>query len=286
MEIAHASAPRPSSRQKEDTRRERVIASIRVMPTALVPSEEVMPAALVPSEEQNAPLSESGSLPAPGTPQEVLKQAEILGVPWQRILREEIEVESRLRRYLPELDRGFSLPRAAEILSFSLLRSWRVRDRIESLACEARTAASRRALQPLRMVFRRLTGKGERDPEEATRRLWLAYQRVLLLQRVRRVAARSRGDLPERLAHVCSTARCGYDDAVWAVSQEDSPRRGHRLEAAVEKVRSEGFQIPRAETEARALAELRRMLHRRAPRRPPLRALSAPKRVRLPLEAF
>ncbi len=80
-----------------------------------------------------------------------------------------------------------------------------------------------------------------------------------MLQRVRRAAGRSRGTMAERLAFVCSTARCAFDDAAWALREEDSPLRGRRLEAAVRKVRDEGFLVPRAQTEARSLAELRRI---------------------------
>jgi hypothetical protein len=257
----------------------------RLLGQRISASAYVMSAAVVPFEEEEVDSSAT-ELATPKTPEDIVQRAEMLGVPWQRVLREEIEAELKLRRYLSELDRAFPLLRAAEILSFSVLRSWRVRDRIESLACEARTSTPRGALRPLRLVFRRLTGKGERDSDDASRRLWFAYQRVLLLQRVRRVAGRSRGDMPDRLAYICSTARCAYDDAAWAVSQEDSPRRGHRLDAAVAKVREEGFPIPRAETEARALTELRRMLHRRPRRIRFVRPLSAPRRVRLPLDAF
>jgi hypothetical protein len=124
-------------------------------------------------------------------------------------------------------------------------------------------------------VFQRLTGKASRDQAPFAEHLWFAYQRVLLLQRVIRAAERSRGTTAERLAFVCLKTRCSYDDAAWAVCQEESSRRGHRLDAAIGKVREEGFQIPRANTEARSFAELRRAIRSsarlnrrsRAPRR-------------------
>jgi hypothetical protein len=262
------------------------VASVRAGWKRVDPSFRVLPTALVPPAEEDFPPPETGFIPRPVSSEQVLQHAGTLGIPWERILLEEIETELKLRRYLPELDRRFPLSRAADILSFSLLRSWRVRDRIETLACEARTTSPRGALRLLRIVFRRLTGKEERSKEDVSGNLWFAYQRVLLLQRARRVAARTRGPMPDRLAAVCTLARCGYDDATWAVSQEDSPRRGFRLEAAVQKVRNEGFRIPRAESEARAVTELRRMLHRRRPRVRATRPLSAPPRVRLPLDAF
>ena len=243
---------------------------------------------LVSSDAEAATLRPQAALPPPGSDDEIVRRADALGIPWRRVLLEEIEAEQRLRRYLAELGGECPLLEAADILSFSLLRSWRVRDRIESLACEARTSAVRGALRQLRVVFRRLTGVGDRKRMLLSEHLWFAYQRVLLLQRVRRAAARSRGTMPERLAYICTSARCSYDDAAWAACEEESPGRGHRLEQSVRKVREEGFLIPRAESEARALAELRRMVRmgRRPRRRKAVRPLSAPKRVPLPLGAF
>jgi hypothetical protein len=224
---------------------------------------------------------------------EILRCAEALGIPWKRIVLGEIESELRLRRYLVDIDERCDLPQALTILSFSLLKSWRIRDEIESLACQARGASSPGAVRKIRTVMQRLTGKGDRDQVAMAQHLWFAYQRVLLLHRVRRAAARSHGTTAERLAFVCSQARCGFDDAAWAVCQEDSPRRGHRLDAAVRKVRDEGFLIPRAQTEARSLAELRRivmtsphLLRRRRSRSMPPDPVSAPRRVRLPVQTL
>lgn len=245
---------------------------------------------LVSSDAEAATLRPPAASPPPGSEDEIVRRADALGIPWRRVLLEEIEAEERLRRYLAELGGECPLLEASDILSFSLLRSWRVRDRIESLACEARTSAVRGALRQLRVVFRRLTGAGDRKRMLLSEHLWFAYQRVLLLQRVRRAAARSRGttSMPERLASICTSARCSYDDAAWAACEEEAPGRGHRLEQAVRKVREEGFLIPRAESEARALAELRRMVRvgRRPRRRKAARPISAPKRVPLPLDAF
>src|SRR5262249_62091409 len=97
-------------------------------------------------------------------------------------------------------------------------------------------------------------------PEDLPRPCGQAHQRRLLLQRARRAASRSRGTIEERLAFVCTEARCAFEDAEWALRQEASPCRGRRMEAAVRKVREEGFFVPRAATEARSLRELRRIV--------------------------
>ena len=192
-------------------------------------------------------------------PSKILQCAETLGIPWRRILLGEIEGEQRLRRFLSDLDTDFPPLAAVSILSFSALCSWRVRDQIQSLACEARGSGGQGAVRRLRILFQRLSGRGDAERFALGQHLRFAYQRVLLLQRVLRAAARSRGAMADRLAFVCSSARCSYDDAAWAISEESSPQRGHRFEAAVRKVRGEGFAIPRAATEARSLAELRRV---------------------------
>jgi len=100
--------------------------------------------------------------------------------------------------------------------------------------------------------------KGHREQAALEQHLRAAHRRILRLQRARRAAARSVGSMAERLAFVCSTTRCSYDDAVWAVSQDAAPPPGRRYEAAIRKAREEGFPIPAAESEARALAQLRR----------------------------
>ncbi len=249
-----------------------------------------LPTAVLPFSDGDPPVPAAVSATEASSPAEILRCAETLGIPWRRIVLGEIESEQRLRRYHADIETRCDLRSAVTILSFSLLKSWRIRDEIESLACQARGASSPGAARQLRMVLQRLTGKGDRDQVALAQHLWFAYQRVLLLHRVRRAAARSHGTTAERLAFVCSQARCGFDDAAWAVCQEDSPRRGHRLDAAVRKVRDEGFLIPRAQTEARSLAELRRIVmispHLRRRRRSwktPPDPVSAPRRVRLPV---
>ncbi|HMF09075.1 MAG TPA: hypothetical protein VKJ00_08070 [Thermoanaerobaculia bacterium] len=253
----------------------------RVALTAILPlrdGDPSPPSPFVPTEAQ--------------PPADILRCAETLGIPWRRLLLAEIDTEQRLRRYVDRVDEC-PLASALTILSSSFLRSWRVRDRIESLACQARGGSVRGAVRQLRMAFRRLLGTGERDQAAFAQHLWFAYQRVLLLQRVSRAAARSHGTMAERLALTCARTGCAYDDAAWALCRHDaSPRRGHRLEAAVQKVREEGFWIPRAESEARAFDQLRRVI-RSSPHLGPGRSsrrrcespIDAPRRVALPVDA-
>src|SRR5262245_36666897 len=221
-------------------------------------------------------------------PAEILRCAERLGIPWRRVLLAEIESEQRLRRHLADVDGDCTLSSALTILSFSFLQSWRVRDRVRTLATRTGEEAGPAARQ-LRAVFRRLTGRGDRGEPALTEHLWFAYQRVLLLQRVSRAAGRSRGETAERIAFVCSRTRCCFEDASWAVLREQSSPAENRLEAAVRRVREEGFLIPRAESEARSLSELRRLV-RRFPRqsggqtaglRPSTHPVSAPHRLAL-----
>lgn len=251
----------------------------RISATAILPSRDGEPAPKAPVR-----LSEATS------DSEILRRAETLAIPWKRILLGEIEAEQRLRRYLADIETDCALSSAATILSVSLLKSWRARDRIETLACQARGASIRGAVKELRALFRGLCGKDDRDQVALAQHLWFAYQRVLLLQRVCRAAAKSRGTLAERLAFVCSTARCCFDDSAWAVCREDGSTRGNRLEEVVRKVREEGFLIPRASTETQSFAELRRIAlasphvsRRRASRLRSSDSLSSPRRVRLPL---
>ncbi len=206
------------------------------------------------------PIERIGSDSEPESPSELVRGAEALGIPWQRIVHEEIQAEQTLRRFLEDVDGDWPLEAGLKILPVSFLRSWRVRDRLHALWARSRVAFDRKARRQLRGVVASLLGKVPDDRTTLAEHLWFAYQRVLLLQRVSRAAARSRGELAERLTFICERARCRPDDAAWAAALEDAPRRGHRLDAAVRKAREEGFQIPRAATEARAFAALREMV--------------------------
>lgn len=197
--------------------------------------------------------------PAEDPDREILRAAGELGIPWQRLLRDEIAAEQILRRHAPVTGVEMPLATALSLLPSSFLKSWRIRDQIHNLSVEARGASFKAAIAQLRAVFRRLAGKAESGSGLYAGHIWLAYQRVLLLQRVCRAARRSSGSNAERLASICSRARCSFDDATWALCLEDSPRPGHRLDEAMRKVRQEGFQIPREATEARSFARLRRV---------------------------
>jgi hypothetical protein len=243
-----------------------------------------------PRTHRVVPALPPASTPGPGL--EILQRAGALAIPWERILLEEIQAEQTLRRYAADVE-SLSLETQLSILPVSFLSSWRVRDEIHAISCAARGASLKSAVTRLRAVFRRLVGQPERGHAAFTGHLEIAYQRVLLLQRVCRSAGRSRGSTAERMAYVCSTTRCGYDDAAWALCREDAPRAGHRLDAAIRKVREEGFQIPRAANEARAFAELRRVVRasgrsaRASARRThPRDAVSLPARVGLPADGI
>ena len=219
-------------------------------------------------------------------------RAQAMEIPWERILLEEIRAEQALRRYVDD-PASCPLDACLTVLSFSFLQSWRVRDRVRSLSCEARSTVAPAAVRQLRAVFRRLAGKTPREQAAFAEHLWFAYQRVLLLHRAVRAARKSRGTTAERVAFVCTRARCTFDDAAWAVCEEASRRQGHRLDAAVRRVREEGFQIPRAQSEARAFGELRSMVRASrhlAGRQPRARRAAAPHsvppRLALPADAL
>lgn len=240
--------------------------------------------AILPSRDGD-PLARLEDVPAAAeSGEEILRRAEALGIPWKRVLLGEIDAEQRLRRYLADVEGECPLPSAVTILSFCALQSWRVRDCLQSLAAQSRGDPSG-APRQLRAALRRFAGRGDGDRAALAEHLWFAYQRILLLQRVCRAAARSRGATAERVASVCTAARCCFEDASWAVRHEDSPERARRLEAAVGRVREEGFLVPRAPSEAKSLAELRRIVHaspRRKARgleRNPSYPVSAPRRL-------
>ncbi len=252
-----------------------------------VQSERSRPADASPLRVVEAPFP-YGPVPGRDARADLLLRADALGIPWEQIVLEEIRAEEGLRRYLEDVDAEWPLAAALGILPSTFLRSWRVRNRLQNLSAQARAAQARSARNDLRRAFEQLGGKNEADRTTLAEHLWFAYQRILLLQRVRRAAAASRGGtLSERLAFICTRARCCYDDAAWAASAEDSPRPGHRLDEAIGKVREEGFQIPRAATEARAFATLRRIvraspaLSRRRPRNAAAQREGVPRRLPL-----
>ncbi len=244
----------------------------RAEPQSLPPSPPGPP---VPAAEA---VSESARL-------ELLLRAETLDIPWQRILLDEIRAELAQRRQSSD-PAAMPLRMRLAVLPHSFLGSWRVRDEIQALSSAARAGAMPGPMRQLRLVFRRMVGRPERDGPALATHLWLAHERVLLLQRVCRAARRSRGTTAERLAAICAKTRCRFEDAAWALCGESAPRRGHALDASIRKARDEGYQIPRAATEARAFAELRRIVRvssaqRLRRRAAPAAAVALPHRVAL-----
>ena len=192
--------------------------------------------------------------------EDLLARAEALGIPWRRLLVQEIEAERKLRTYGCDVASAGAWEAALEILSAEAPRSWRVRDRLEALSWEKRASVGG-SERKLRLFMKSLCAASGSDPAAPVRQCGAAYRRILLLQRARRAAGRSRGmSMAERLAFVCTTARCRFEDAEWAIREDGSPRRGRRMEAAIRKVRDEGFFVPRAATEARSLSQLRRIV--------------------------
>ena len=216
---------------------------------------------------------------------ELLRRAEVLDIPWRRILVDEIQAEQALRHQSPDVA-AMPLEQRLAVLPHGFLGSWRVRDEIQALSTAARAGLMPGPVRQLRRVFRRLVGRPERPAAALATHLSLAHERVLLLQRVLRAARRSRGTTTERMAAVCAATRCRFDDAAWALCGESAARRGHALDASIRKARDEGFQIPRAATEARAFAELRRIVRASSARRlrrpaSPAGSVALPHRVAL-----
>jgi len=69
--------------------------------------------------------------------EDLLRQASALGIPWERILSEEIRAERTLQLSLSDVNEDWPLWPAFWILPLSLLDSWRLRDRIHRLAWRA-----------------------------------------------------------------------------------------------------------------------------------------------------
>ena len=230
------------------------------MSAANAPTPLRFPVHLLPRLGPAPALPAGPPVPEPAAPApEILLRARALGIPWERILLQEIRAEEALRRYLEDVEADWPLWSALTVLPITFLQTWRVRERVLELAYQAQGSLGGSALRQLRFLFRRLTrGPGTRSASVSlAEHVWFAYQRVLLLQRVARAAARSRGPIEERLAFICDRARCSHDDAQWALCREESPRRGHCLDDAIQKARDEGFQIPRAASGPKAFRWLR-----------------------------
>ena len=107
-----------------------------------------------------------GSQVRRGRAEHLAAEAEALGIPWEKILAEEILTEGTLPRYLPQPD-DLPLWRAISILPNSLLRSWRVRAGIERLSWQASLADSREAARDLATLHEHLRGGRTRREEGA-----------------------------------------------------------------------------------------------------------------------
>ncbi len=210
-------------------------------------------------------MSRRLAFPFAGGGQDIIAEAETLGIPWREILSSEILAEKTLRDSLETLDGEWPLSCLFSLLPNSLLQSWRARERIHDLSWEARAEKSRAAANRLRSVFLHLAGK--RSPGAPfdflfANHLGFAYERVLQLQRISRAAERSKGTREQRIQTVVGRTHCSESDAAWAVDRAGS-RRSHRLDDAMQRAREEGFELPVAKTELIAFTRLKRFVQRR-----------------------
>ena len=194
--------------------------------------------------------------------------AEALGIPWQRILESEIESERALRRLLGEAAADEPLWRILCALPSSALDSWRVRERVNALACESSSGRAPKAGRELKEVFDHLRGKrnGRRSSADLmARHFFFAYQRIRELVRAASAAEKARGDHAWRLRRTVEVSGCSASDAHWALERAESRGRGHLLDDAVARARSEGFEIPRAGTPLQSFVLLRKLARKGAP---------------------
>ncbi len=210
-------------------------------------------------------MSRGPAFPFAGGGQDILAEAETLGIPWRELLSNEILAEKTLRDSVETLDGEWPLSCLFSLLPHSLLQSWRARERIHDLSWEARAEKSRAAANRLRSVFLHLAGK--RSPGAPfdfllANHLGFAYERVLQLQRIGKAAERTKGAREERIAAVVCRTHCSESDAAWAVDRAGS-RRSHRLDDAMRRAREEGFELPVAKTELVAFTRLKRFVERR-----------------------
>jgi hypothetical protein len=198
--------------------------------------------------------------------QDVLTEAEALGIPWQIILSKEIAAEKALRDSVENLEGDWPLSCLFSLLPYSLLQSWRARERIHTLSWEARSERSRAAANRLRSVFLHLAGKrcpGEPFDFLLANHLGFAYERILQLQRIGRTAEKAKGSREDKIAEVVRRTHCSESDAAWGVDRSGSRRRGHRLDDAMRRAREEGFELPVAQSELVAFTRLKRFVQRR-----------------------
>jgi hypothetical protein len=199
---------------------------------------------------------------------ELVARAEALGIPWRRVLQEEIAAEGLLQGFLGADVPNLPLWQAIGLLPNTLLQSWRVRARIGRASWEASANGSREAIRELSDLHDHLCGRPRRGATSRSaldRHLCQAYERIRELQAAARAAERAHGEDLARF--VCETAGCSLADAQWAIARASSAERTFALDDAVRHARKEGFEIPQGETELESFVRLKRLVSRRAPRR-------------------
>ena len=191
---------------------------------------------------------------------DLFREADELGIPWQRILSDEIRAERRLRECIADVGEGWPLWPALAILPASFLDSWRVRERVRVLAWKASREECKEAVRQLRALHAHLRGRRNGRGSDATlmaKHLWFGYQRVLALLRASRAAERVRGNGDHRIEAVRKATGCSARDAEWASRRATAPGRGHALDDAMRHARDEGFELPQEENEVRGFRRLR-----------------------------
>lgn len=191
---------------------------------------------------------------------DLVREADELGIPWERILSDEIRAERRLRECIADVGDGWPLWPALSILPASFLDSWRVRERVRVLAWKASREECKEAVRQLRALHAHLRGRRNGRGSDATlfaKHLWFGYQRVLSLMRVGRAAERACGSPDERIEAVRKRTGCSVRDARWALERAMGPRRGHLLDDSMQRARDEGFELPSEGNEVRGFRRLR-----------------------------
>ena len=198
----------------------------------------------------------------------IIEEAEVIGVPWRQVLKQEILAEGMLQRFLGAPIRDLPLWRALSIIPNSLLHSWRVRDLVDRLCHEAAAESSRSARRELASLVESLSGPQARRTAEGSARAWhyrFAYDRILELHAVALAAERGGRSGAARAHEIVETTGCSRADSDWAVARLASPSRGHALDDAVRRAREEGFEIPVAASELQAFSRLKRYVSRHRP---------------------
>src|SRR5262249_29630582 len=112
----------------------------------------------------------------------LIEDAEILGIPWRRILKREILAEGMLQRFLGSPIPDLPLWQALSVIPNSLFHSWRVRDLLDSLCHEAAAECSQSARRELAYLLECLSGPRARSMSERavlSRHYRFAYDRAL-----------------------------------------------------------------------------------------------------------